>query len=391
MARSSRSRARTGGTASCASSPTARSRGSRRRSRRSRGWRRRRWRGHRRRRAARRHASSSAWTRRPGPCAASSPAPCATPPDPAVLPVARPIEFPTADGATARALYFAPTNPSFRGPDGELPPLIVESHGGPTGAASSSLSLDRAFFTSRGIAVVDVDYRGSYRLRAPVPRRAQGRVGDRRTSRTASPRPSTSSRAGLVDPTRLAIRGGSAGGYTTLAALTFRARGLRGGPQPLRHRGPRAHPPRRPQVRVALRRGPARPVGHRRGPADLPRPLADPLPRPGPRADAHLPGPRRPGRAALPGRRDGGGVRAAGHPVRRDALRGRGPRLPQGARPSGRSTRPRSRSSAASSGSRPPTTCPRSRSRASTRSGARRPSGDDRLTGPAHPRPAARP
>ena len=74
--------------------------------------------------------------------------------DPSVLPVAEPISFPTGGGATARALYFPPANGAFRGPDGERPPLLVLSHGGPTGAASSALSLDRAFFTSRGIAVV---------------------------------------------------------------------------------------------------------------------------------------------------------------------------------------------------------------------------------------------
>ena len=99
------------------------------------------------------------------------------------LPHAEPIAFPTTGGATARALYFPPTNDAYRGPTGELPPLLVISHGGPTSAASSALSLDRAFFTSRGIAVVDVDYRGSTGLRTAVPRRAQGRVGDRRRRR----------------------------------------------------------------------------------------------------------------------------------------------------------------------------------------------------------------
>ena len=84
-----------------------------------------------------------------------------TPLDPGLLPHAEPVAFPTSGGATARALYFPPTNDGFRGPDGALPPLLVLSHGGPTSAASSALSLDRALFTSRGIAVVDVDYRGS--------------------------------------------------------------------------------------------------------------------------------------------------------------------------------------------------------------------------------------
>jgi dipeptidyl aminopeptidase/acylaminoacyl peptidase len=144
-----------------------------------------------------------------------------TPPDPAVLPVARPITFRTGDGATARALYFPPTNPSFRGPDGELPPLIVESHGGPTGAASSSLSLDRAFLTSRGIAVVDVDYRGSSGYGRPYRDALKGAWGIADVEDCVAAARHLVDQ-GLVDPARLAIRGGSAGGYTTLAALTFR-------------------------------------------------------------------------------------------------------------------------------------------------------------------------
>src|SRR5204863_515792 len=81
--------------------------------------------------------------------------------DPGYLPAPESIEFPTTGGATARALYFAPANRLFRAPAADRPPLIVISHGGPTGSATSALSLDRAFFTSPGIAVVDVDYRGS--------------------------------------------------------------------------------------------------------------------------------------------------------------------------------------------------------------------------------------
>ena len=100
------------------------------------------------------------------------------------------------------------------------------------------------------------------------------------TSTTASRRPGSSSTAATSTPTRLAIRGGSAGGYTTLAALTFQPRRVRGRDQPLRHRRPRADPPGRPQVRVALRRGPGRPVD-RGGPRGLPRSLADPPPRTG--------------------------------------------------------------------------------------------------------------
>jgi dipeptidyl aminopeptidase/acylaminoacyl peptidase len=141
--------------------------------------------------------------------------------DSSVLPVPEPITFPTAGGATARALYFAPSNAAFRGPDGERPPLLVLSHGGPTSAASSALSLDRAFFTSRGIAVVDVDYRGSTGYGRPYRDALRGRWGIADVEDCVAAARFLVER-GDVDPARMAIRGGSAGGYTTLAALTFR-------------------------------------------------------------------------------------------------------------------------------------------------------------------------
>lgn len=144
-----------------------------------------------------------------------------TPLDPGLLPHAEPIEFPTGDGDTARALYFAPTNAAFRGPDGELPPLIVDVHGGPTSCASSSLSVDRAFFTSRGIAFVDVDYRGSTGYGRAYRDALKGRCGivDVEDSIAAA---RFLAQRGSIDPRRMVIRGASAGGYTTLAALTFR-------------------------------------------------------------------------------------------------------------------------------------------------------------------------
>ena len=151
----------------------------------------------------------------------------ATPLDPGLLPHAEPIAFPTSGGATARALYFPPTNDGYRGPDGELPPLIVLSHGGPTSSASSALSLERAFFTSRGIAVVDVDYRGSTGYGRPYRDALRGSGGSP-TWTTASPRPGSSPFAGRSIARRMAIKGGSAGGFTTLAALTTQARGVRG-------------------------------------------------------------------------------------------------------------------------------------------------------------------
>jgi dipeptidyl aminopeptidase/acylaminoacyl peptidase len=140
--------------------------------------------------------------------------------DPSVLPLAEAITFATGGGATARALYFPPTNGAFAGPEGELPPLIVLSHGGPTSAASSALSLDRAFFTSRGIAVVDVDYRGSTGYGRPYRDALRGQWGIADVEDCVAAARFLVER-GDVDPERLAIRGGSAGGYTTLAALTF--------------------------------------------------------------------------------------------------------------------------------------------------------------------------
>ena len=141
-------------------------------------------------------------------------------PDAAYLPVAEPISFPTSGGATAHALYFAPANPSFAAPDGELPPLIVIAHGGPTSAASSALSLERAMYTSRGIAVVDVDYRGSTGYGRPYRDALQGQWGLVDVDDCVAAARYLVAR-GDADPERLVIRGGSAGGYTSLAALAF--------------------------------------------------------------------------------------------------------------------------------------------------------------------------
>jgi dipeptidyl aminopeptidase/acylaminoacyl peptidase len=142
-------------------------------------------------------------------------------PDVAAVPVAEPITFPTTGGAVSRALFFPPTSGAFEGPDGELPPLIVLSHGGPTSSASSALSLDRAFYTSRGLAVVDVDYRGSTGYGRPYRDALKGQWGIADVDDCVAAARFLADR-GSVDPARMAIRGGSAGGYTTLAALTFR-------------------------------------------------------------------------------------------------------------------------------------------------------------------------
>ena len=89
------------------------------------------------------------------------------------------VEFPTADERTAFAFHYPPTNPDAVAPDGELPPLLVISHGGPTSNTDQRLSLDVQFFTSRGFAVVDVDYGGSSRLRPGLPRSPAGQLGHR--------------------------------------------------------------------------------------------------------------------------------------------------------------------------------------------------------------------
>jgi dipeptidyl aminopeptidase/acylaminoacyl peptidase len=142
-------------------------------------------------------------------------------PDPGYLSVPHAIQFPTTGGRTANALYYPPANRDFRGPDGERPPLLVTSHGGPTAEVSSLLSMDYQFFTSRGFAVVDVDYGGSTGYGREYRRRLDGQWGIVDVDDCVVAARQLAER-GEVDPRRLAIRGASAGGWTTLCALTFR-------------------------------------------------------------------------------------------------------------------------------------------------------------------------
>jgi dipeptidyl aminopeptidase/acylaminoacyl peptidase len=132
------------------------------------------------------------------------------------------IEYPAEEGRTAHAFYYPPTNQDFAGPSGELPPLLVFSHGGPTSAASSVLNFSIQYWTSRGLAVANVNYGGSAGFGRAYRQRLNGRWGVVDVDDCVN-----CSRylvqQGLADPERLAIRGGSAGGYTTLAALTFRS------------------------------------------------------------------------------------------------------------------------------------------------------------------------
>lgn len=137
-----------------------------------------------------------------------------------------PITFPTgADGlAEAHAFYYPPTNPQYTGTDGENPPLLIKAHGGPTAAAVPTLSLDIQYFTSRGFAVADMNYRGStgfgrkYRLSLY---RNWG-IYDRDDCIHAALYLANSTEPGItIDLDRVVTRGGSAGGYLTLVLATF--------------------------------------------------------------------------------------------------------------------------------------------------------------------------
>ena len=141
--------------------------------------------------------------------------------DPATFSVPEPVEFPTSDGRTAHALLYRPTNPEVVGAPGERPPLLVLSHGGPTSAARPILSLGTQFWTSRGFAVVDVNYGGSTGYGRPYRERLNGTWGVVDVDDCVAAAEHLAAE-GIVDPERLAIRGGSAGGYTTLCALAFR-------------------------------------------------------------------------------------------------------------------------------------------------------------------------
>jgi dipeptidyl aminopeptidase/acylaminoacyl peptidase len=140
--------------------------------------------------------------------------------DPAYLSVPVPIEFPTEDGLTAYAHYYPPANPSAQAPEGELPPLIVHSHGGPTAEHTPAFELGLQYFTSRGFAVVDVNYGGSTGYGRAYRERLYGTWGvvDTMDCINAAKHLGTQ---GLADRARFTITGGSAGGYTTLCALTF--------------------------------------------------------------------------------------------------------------------------------------------------------------------------
>jgi dipeptidyl aminopeptidase/acylaminoacyl peptidase len=130
------------------------------------------------------------------------------------------IDFPTGDGEHAHAFYYPPRNQDCRAPDDEQPPLIVIGHGGPTGATSATLSLPIQFWTSRGFAVLDVNYRGSTGYGRAYRERLAGCWGIADVEDCINGARYLAG-TGRADGARLIIRGSSAGGYTTLAALTF--------------------------------------------------------------------------------------------------------------------------------------------------------------------------
>lgn len=131
------------------------------------------------------------------------------------------VQFPTTGGRTAHGWFYQPASASFTGPPDERPPLVVLSHGGPTSAASPGLSLATQFWTSRGFAVADVDYGGSTGYGRAYRRQLDGAWGIVDVDDCCAAATWLAAE-GLVDGDRLIIRGGSAGGFTTLSALAFR-------------------------------------------------------------------------------------------------------------------------------------------------------------------------
>ena len=140
--------------------------------------------------------------------------------DAGYLSVPQPIEFPTENGQTAYGFFYPPNNKDYTATEGEKPPLIVKSHGGPTAATSSSLSLKIQYWTSRGFAVLDVNYGGSTGYGREYRQRLKDQWGIVDVDDCANGAKYLAEQ-GLVDGDRMAITGGSAGGYTTLCALTF--------------------------------------------------------------------------------------------------------------------------------------------------------------------------
>lgn len=130
------------------------------------------------------------------------------------------VDFPTGNGSAAHAFFYPPKNPAYHGPKDEKPPLVVLCHGGPTSATNNSLNLKVQFWTSRGFAVMDVNYRGSTGYGKSYREKLQGQWGIADVEDACNAAEYAAAQ-GWVDADKLIIRGSSAGGFTVLAALTF--------------------------------------------------------------------------------------------------------------------------------------------------------------------------
>ena len=227
------------------------------------------------------------------------------------LSVPESVTFETDNGLQAHGLFYTPANADFVAPAGEFPPLLVHCHGGPTSAASPTLSWGTQYWTSRGFAVLDVNYGGSTGYGREYRLRLQGNWGVVDVADCVNGARHLAA-TGRVDAERWAISGASAGGYTTLAALTFRKEFKTGasyyGISDLEALAKDTH-----KFEVALSRWPDRALSPAQGP------LCGPIPNPQ-RATARgagrlLPGRRGQGRPAATGRGDGRCASPASGPV----------------------------------------------------------------------------
>ena len=141
--------------------------------------------------------------------------------EPGYMSLPKQVEFPTENGLTAHGVYYAPKNRDFEAPAGEKPPLVVRCHGGPTGSAGPVYPFEYQYWTSRGIAVVDVDYGGSGGYGRSYRTRLNGNWGVVDVDDCINAARHLVAQ-GLVDADRVSISGGSAGGFTVLLSLTTR-------------------------------------------------------------------------------------------------------------------------------------------------------------------------
>jgi dipeptidyl aminopeptidase/acylaminoacyl peptidase len=141
--------------------------------------------------------------------------------DPANLALPKAIEFPTEGGLTAHAFYYPPKNQNFTGPSDEKPPLMVRCHGGPTGSAGPTYTFEYHYWTSRGFAIVDVNYGGSTGYGRAYRTRLNGNWGVVDVDDCINAARYLVAQ-GHADGDRVSITGGSAGGYTVLLSLTKR-------------------------------------------------------------------------------------------------------------------------------------------------------------------------